>query len=118
MIALSRADGMLIFHIVSGAILSVPLILAAVCVYLAVRDDLREGVAEVCSIVRDMPRTTVAAGVALGVLDPVSVELRCITREHKGALRDIARLRAQAEGEMNRLNGVRRRYRTLGRGRR
>jgi predicted short-subunit dehydrogenase-like oxidoreductase (DUF2520 family) len=118
MIALSRAAFFLIFHIVSGAILSVPFILAAVCIYLAVQDDLRSGVAEVGYIVRDMPRKTVDTGVALGVLDPVSVELRRITREHKGALRDIARLHAQAEGEMNRLDGVRRRRRTLGRGRR
>jgi predicted short-subunit dehydrogenase-like oxidoreductase (DUF2520 family) len=116
MIALSMSDELLIFHIVNGAILSVPFILAAVCIYLAVQDDLRSGVAEVGSIVRDMPRKTVDTGVALGVLDPVNVELRRITREHKGALRDIARLHAQAKGEMNRLSGVGRRRRTLGRG--
>ena len=115
MIALSRAAFMLIFHVVGLAVLSVPFILAAVCLYLHMQDDLWAGIGEFRSTLSEMPRQAVDAGVALGFLDPVGVELRRIGRERDGALRDIARLRTEAEAEMNRLTG-KKPDRRLGRG--
>ena len=52
-------------------------------------------------------------GVALGVLDPVRLELRRIARERDRTVRDIGGLRAHAEQQMGKL--VRQR-RAIGRG--
>jgi hypothetical protein len=60
----------------------------------------------------------VVASVARGFADPTSRELQRIAREHKAALRSIARLRVEAEAEMDRLVGTTPRRRTRGRGRR
>lgn len=106
-LALSRAGWMLAFHIVSGVILLSICGLVGITVALALGLPVVEACEALSTAARKLPgclwASLLAGAIAVGLIDPVRLELKRIGRERGRAVRDIRVLAFQAEGQMEQL---------------